>query len=128
MENKELRKFGIMMGIAFLALTGIIYFKHKNIFLPTTVISGAFFAVGIVFPIVLKPLYIAWMKFAFILGWINTRLILIVLFFLVITPIGLLLKLLGKDLLDRKIDKKSPSYWWIEDRREFNPQDYEKQF
>ena len=45
------------------------------------------------------------------LGWLNTRLILGLVFYLMITPLGLLIRLAGTDLLDEKIDKKAESYW-----------------
>ena len=45
------------------------------------------------------------------LGWINTRLILFIIFYLVFTPIGLVMRLFGVDLLDKKIDKNKNSYW-----------------
>lgn len=68
------------------------------------------------------------MKFALILSWINTRIILILLFYLVFTPIGLILKLLGKDLLDRKINKADKSYWRKKEKNELSLAAYEKQF
>ena len=51
------------------------------------------------------------MKLSFILAWINTRLILIVIFYLIFAPIGIAMRLFRLDLLDRKIDKNTASYW-----------------
>lgn len=76
----------------------------------------------------LKSLYSLWMKFALILSWINTRLILIILFYLIFTPIGLVLRILGKDLLDRKINKISKSYWRKKEENKFGLAAYQKQF
>jgi len=81
-----------------------------------------------VFRKLLKPLYALWMKFALVLSWINTRLILIILFYLVFTPIGLILKLLRKDLLDKKIIKAEKSYWRKKEKNELGLVAYEKQF
>ncbi len=76
----------------------------------------------------LKPVYIAWMKLAYVLGWINTRLLLCLIFYLVITPIGLVLKLFNNgDLLDKRIDVKKKSYWKKTDAVS-NIADFEKQF
>jgi len=55
----------------------------------------------------LKPVYAAWMSFASVLGWINTRIILAILFYLVLTPMGLAMRLLGVDLLERKEKKET---------------------
>lgn len=75
-----------------------------------------------------KSLYALWMKFALVLSWVNTRLILFFLFYLVFTPIGLILKLLGKDLLDRKINKADKTYWKKKEINELGSSSYEKQF
>ncbi len=61
-------------------------------------------------PFVLKPIYRLWMVVGQILGWINTRIILGLIFFAVFTPYSLVLKLLGKDILSRKLNKKIESY------------------
>ena len=71
-----------------------------------------------------KPIYDLWMKFAAVLAWINTRLILIVMFYLVITPIGLIMRLFGMDYLSLKIEKDKESYW-IKNDKKIN---YERQF
>jgi len=76
----------------------------------------------------LKLLYALWMKFALVLSWINTRLILILLFYLVFTPLGLILKFLRKDLLDRKINKAEKSYWRVKEKNKLGLASYEKQF
>jgi hypothetical protein len=59
----------------------------------------------------LRPIYIGWMKFAFVLGWVNTRVILSVFFYLVITPVGLVMRLFGRDPMNRKFDRSAASYW-----------------
>lgn len=76
----------------------------------------------------LRLLYKSWMGLAAILAWVNTRLILLVIFYLVFTPLGLGLKLFGFDLLDRKIEKQKKSYWKKKSFTDFNPSDYERQF
>ena len=68
------------------------------------------------------------MGFALILGSIMTRVILSVLFYLVITPIGLISKLSGKDFLDLKFDKSVSSYWIPRKKIIFEKANYEKQF
>jgi hypothetical protein len=68
------------------------------------------------------------MRFAYLLAWINTRLILCAIFYLVFTPIGLVMRLLKIDPLDRKIDKNKNSYWIKKEKKDFCPLDYERQF
>lgn len=128
LSTKNLRKFGITMAIAFVMISFFIFIKHRNSLLPAVIAAIIFFISAVLIPNLLKPVYIFWMRLAFILGWINTRLILCVIFFLILTPIGLVIKLSGNDLLDRKTDKNRQSYWIKKDKKEFSPADYERQF
>ena len=59
------------------------------------------------------------------MGWINTRILLLAIFYLLFTPIGIGIKLFGVDLLERKIDKNKDSYW---KKRDSLAADYERQF
>ena len=128
LDKKSLRKFGITMAIALLIITFIIFIRHKYSPMPTFIISAIFFISAFTIPTLLRPIYVIWMKFAFILSWINTRLILFIIFYLIFTPIGLGMRLFGVDLLDRGIDKSKNSYWKKKEKRDFNPLDSERQF
>jgi hypothetical protein len=127
-DKDSLIKFGITMGVAFLVVTFIIFIKHRHSIVPTAVIAALFLAVAFLIPFILKPVYIAWMRLAYVLAWLNTRLILAILFYLVFTPMGLFLRLLRKDLLERKIEKGQQSYWKKKEAVIFNPRGYERQF
>ncbi len=126
--KKSLKKFGITMGIAFLVITFVILIRARHNVIPALAVSLAFFISASLFPSVLKPIYILWMKLAFVLGWINARLILIIIFYLLFTPIGLIMRLFRADLLDRKIEKNKDSYWKRREKKAFNPVDYERLF
>jgi len=128
LDKNNLRKFGIIMGIAFLAITLFVLIRHRHTILPTFIISAIFFISAFIIPTLLKPIYIIWMKLALILSWINTRLILLIIFYLIFTPVGLAMRLFGVDLLDRRIERSKETYWKKKDRRDFNPLDYERQF
>src|SRR5512143_3235220 len=110
-DTKTLRQFGQMTGAIFFIITVLLYLKHKYVAVPIILISLVLLTTAYVRPSVLKPVYAAWMKAAFILGWINTRIILALLFYLVFTPIGLVMRLMRLDPLDRKLEKDRPSYW-----------------
>ena len=112
MNKQELRKFGLMAGAFIATLFGLILpwlFAHN---IPTWpwIVSGIFlfFALLVRFP--LLPIYKGWMAVGHALGWINTRIILGILFFVVFLPIGITMKLFGKDPMARKFDKKKESY------------------
>ncbi len=128
LDKQNLKKFGITMGIAFLLITLLVFFKHRHITLSASSISVLFFISALIAPNLLRPVYILWMKLAFVLSWINTRLILALLFYLILTPMGLLIKLFRMDLLDKKIDKKRDSYWRRKEEAVFSQKNYERRF
>ncbi len=126
--RKELRNFGIVMAVAF-GLAGIImFFKGNFMYLHSLAISGAFLVLGLFIPKALLPLQKVWMGIAVVIGFFVSRIILTLLFFLLITPMGLFLKLIGKDLLKIKFNHKLNSYWITKETKEFNKEQYEKQF
>jgi hypothetical protein len=91
--------------------------------------GGAFFLLaGLFAEPVLRPVHAVWMKFAHALGWVNTRLLLGLFFYLVLTPVGLVLRMLGKDLLQRRIDRSAPTYWVARESAPFDPERYERLF
>ena len=127
-SKRDLKKFGLTIGIVLL-LVGVFFFLKGK--------GSAFFCGGAGFllivlsfaaPVVLKPLNKIWMTFAVILGWVMTRVILTILFFVVLTPTGLLAKLFGKDFLDRRIERTKKSYWQKREKKIFDRRDYERQF
>ncbi|MFN0157105.1 MAG: SxtJ family membrane protein, partial [Bacteroidota bacterium] len=90
--------------------------------------SGFFLVTGLFIHPILRPIYIGWMKFAFVLGWINTRILLGVFFYLIITPTGLLMRLFGKDFLSEKLNKNVRTYWIKREPTELDPKRYENLF
>ena len=127
LDKVTLKIFGLTMGVVFLAIGGLFFFRQKHTIAVNSLIASCiFFTVGWVLPILLKPIYIIWMQFAFILGWINTRVILMVLFYLVFTPLGLLIRLFRIDLLERK--KKGITYWKKKEENDLNISSYERRF
>ena len=100
-------------------------------------ITGAAFAIGgsalfalggLVLRRALRPVYVGWMKFAFVLGWVNTRLILGLFFYGILTPVGVAMRLFGWDPLTRKIDRTAPSYWVKRVPAPFDPKRSERLF
>jgi hypothetical protein len=127
-DKRTLKKFGIMMACAFLIITSLMLIKGKHLNFVAPLISLLFFVLASIKPFILKPVYFLWMKLAFALGWINTRLILVIVFYLIFTPIGLLLRLFGYDPLDLKIEKNRASYWKKKEAKGLEPVDYQRQF
>ncbi len=124
----ELRKFGITLGIVFGLLGGLFFWREKPYYSYLFILAAFFLFFGLVLPVLLKPIHKGWMTLALVLGSIMTRIILSILFYLVITPLGLISKLSGKDFLDLKFDKSASSYWVPRKKIAFEKSDYEKQF
>ena len=125
--KKDIRSFGITFGIILLVVSLLLFYYDNETYEIVAIIAVVFIGVGLIIPILLKPFFIIWMTFAVILGWVMTRVILSIIFYLVMTPIGLITRFLGEDFLAlKKID--SSSYWNQRDLRIEKSQDYEKQF
>lgn len=67
------------------------------------------------------------MKFAHALGWVNTRIILSLVYFIIFTPMALFFKIIGKDPMDRRFESVD-SYWIKREMKIFKPDDYRRQF
>jgi len=127
-NKPELKKFGITMGLVLLSIALLILLRHKAIATAILIISAVFLLLAFIRASVLKPVDFFWMKLAFILAWLNVKLLLFILFYLIFAPIGILMRLLKIDLLDRKIDKNKSSYWIKKEKEQFKQADYERRF
>jgi len=126
--KKELREFGLTIGGILLIIGGIALWRGKSFFPYFLVIGGILFIMGIISPHVLKPLQKVWMGFSIVIGFFMSRLILTILFFAVITPIGILARLCGNDMLDVKIEKNKDSYWQEKTDSKKPRESYENQY
>ena len=127
-SKPELKKFGITLGIFLLVLGMILYYYGKSSSYYFAPAGALLLLLGLIYPSVLKPLQRIWMGFAVILGFIMTRLILSVLYYLILTLTGLLAKLFGKDFLNLHIEKMKKSYWDYRESKEYTKLDSERQF
>jgi hypothetical protein len=124
---KDFRSFGITIGIILLVIAGFLFIKEKESYQVFLYIAVALLGLGYIIPAILKPIYIVWMVFALILGWLMTRVILILVYYIILTPIGIITKLFGEDFLKLKKSNVG-SYWNTRDSEIELHQDYEKQF
>lgn len=127
-DENELRKFGVIVGTFLGLLGGLFLWRGRDYYFYFFILSVVFLVPALISPVILKPVHKIWMTIAILLGWLMTRIILIVLFYLVVTPIGLLTKLFGKDFLDRKFNADTNSYWMPREAFEFDKKNYENQF
>ncbi len=111
-SKQELRKFGLIMAGVITVLFGLMIPVISNNSYPLWpwTIASVFLIVSIIHPKLLNQVYKLWMEIGHVLGWINTRIILAVLFFGILTPVGLIMRILGKDPLLKKVDANLASY------------------
>ena len=109
------RSFGIVFFIVFLIIAIYPLLNDSPIRLWSLVISVIFLILGLINSQVLTPLNIVWMKFGMYLGVLISPIVMGIIFFLVVTPIAIIMKILRKDLLNLKINKGN-SYWIEKDK------------
>jgi hypothetical protein len=110
-ETKHLRSFGLMVG-GICALLGVwpAVWRGQPLRLWSLILGGILIALALVWPRSLTHVYRLWMTVGEVLGWINTRIILSVLFYLLFTPLGLCMRLRGKDPMRRRLAPEAESY------------------
>ena len=104
------KSFGIVFFIVFLIIALYPLIKDGDIRLWSLIVSLIFLILGLTNSIILTPLNRLWFKFGIFLGKIVSPIILGTIFFLIVTPTGLLLRLFGKDVINLKYNKDN-SYW-----------------
>ena len=127
-SRSEVRKFGLLFAAIGGAAGAYLAWKGRGGYAIVWGIAGLFLVTGLVLPVVLRPVYRVWMRFAALLGWINTRLLLTLFYVLIITPVGMAMRLFRKDLLDRKLDRDAASYWVRRDPTAADKHSYEHLF
>ena len=104
------RSFGIVFFIVFLLIGTYPLLNNDHVRIWSLIISIVFLILGLLNSKILFPLNKIWFKFGILLGKLISPLIMGLIFFVVVTPIGLLMRLFNKDLLNLKFNK-SKSYW-----------------
>lgn len=112
LDSHELRNFGLIMGTMLILFFGLLlpWIWGFAFSLWPWVLGGIFCGWGLVVPKTLAPVHSAWMTLAHILGWINTCLMMSLVFYLLILPTGLVMRLFGWDAMKRGFDAGAQSY------------------
>lgn len=122
---KDLRNFSLIWFLIFLVMSIYPMFKGLEPRNWSIGISLSFLFIAVLKPEVLRSFYIIWVKVGEFIGGIVSKVIMFVLYFGVFTLISLILKILGKDLLKKRLDNKATTYWIT---REMQPQSMKNQF
>tara|TARA_B100001063_G_scaffold244537_1_gene277548 strand:+ start:730 stop:1113 length:384 start_codon:yes stop_codon:yes gene_type:complete len=124
-KKKKNRSFGILFFIVFfiIGLYPVYVGNSVNIYL--ILLSILFLVLGILNSKILTPLNIAWLKLGELLGVFISPIIMALIYFLILTPISLIVRIFGKDLLNIKFNSSSKTYWI---KRKKNVTTMKKQF
>ena len=104
------KSFGIVFFIVFLLIAAYPLINNGELRIWSLILSLVFLILGLLNSKILYPLNKIWFKFGLLLGRIISPLVMAIIFFLVVTPIGFMMRILNKDLLNLKFNK-SKSYW-----------------
>jgi hypothetical protein len=112
LDRKGLRDFGLLTGALFAGIFGLLLPWRFGWSWPLWpwLILAVLGGLALVAPLALNPVYKVWMRFGLVMGAIMSRLILGIVFFLVVTPLGLLMRATGKDPMHRRFDRQAASY------------------
>lgn len=127
-SDKAVKKTGLTIGIVLIIISFLLWYLGKNTFIYLSSIGGLFIILAIVAVPVLRPFHKLWMMLALAMGFVMSRVILTTLYYLVITPIGLVAKIVGKKFMPLGFDKKAKTYWEKRDNPVKQQIDYERQF
>ncbi len=124
--RKALRDFGLLFCVVFALAAGVMYWKGNPGWKWSVAGSAGFLLAGLLVPTALSRFFRLWMGLAFVMGWVMTRVVLTAAFSLIMTPLGIVLRAMGKDLLDKKLQKGSATYWKshaaVNDREQYKKQ------
>jgi saxitoxin biosynthesis operon SxtJ-like protein len=127
-SSAHLRRFGLTVG-AGLAILGVLSWYRGHATAPPVLwaIGGTLSVLGLTVPNLLLPVEKAWMALALVLGWINTRIILSLLFYVVFTPIGVVMRFF-RDPLNRRFRDQDAGYWIHRETARLDLEAYKRQF
>jgi hypothetical protein len=111
--TRELRQFAGLWFPLFCGMIGLFCWRAGGTVAAYVVwgIGLGLGLVGLVLPPIIKPVYQGLMFVTFPIGWVMSHLVLALVYFLVMTPIGWLMRLLGRDPMQRQIDRMAATYW-----------------
>lgn len=128
-SRRFLRQFSLLLALLFAIVAAILHFNYGStqLAIALAVIGTVIGLAGFVLPSFMRVVYVIWMAAIYPIGWLVTHLVLAIGFYLVVTPIGITMKLCGYDPMQRSFDGSAKSYWKPR-RRPQTVERYFKQF
>ena len=133
MKKKEdyksrLRKFGLGLGVILAIIAGLLCWRDRSAWPWLAAASGLSLLTALAFPRALTPLERLFFKVGRFMAKINTAVILTLVYFIIIAPVSVFLKLIGRDILDSEVEPARESYWEIREDPPFEKDNYDRQY
>ena len=128
-SRRDIRVFGLVLALFFGLIGSLVWWKSGSLETPKVlwVIGGILAIVYYAVPRLRLVMYYGWMKLIYPVGWIISHLVLLIFYYLVLTPIGLIMRAFGRDLMRRRFEGDASTYW-VEHHLDSDPARYFRQF
>ncbi len=112
-SRRELFIFGALFALFFGLIGGLIWWRFQAPTVAYVLWSVAAFITILFYAVrpIRKPIYLAWIHLAFPIGWVISHVAMALIYYLVFTPIGLIMRLFGRDPMERRFDRGAETYW-----------------
>ena len=127
-SNEAVKKTGISVGVVLILISLLLWYLGKTSFIYFSIIGGLSVILAFIAIPVLRPFHRLWMMLTLAMGFVMSRVILTLLYYLILTPIGLLAKIVGKKIMPLGFDKNAKTYWEKRENIVKQQIDYERQF
>lgn len=110
--KQELRRFGLTMGAAIALAFGVVvpWFKGSPLPIWPWLVAAALIGPALALPATLTPVYAAWMRIGYLLSWLISRITLVLVYYVVVVPMGVAMRVLKKDPLARRFERNTETY------------------
>ena len=127
-SDEAVKKTGLTVGVVLILISMLLWYLGKTTFVYFSITGGLFIIFALIAIPFLRPFHKLWMMFALAMGFVMSRVILTLLYYLILTPIGLIAKLVGKKFMPIGFDKKASTYWEKRENPVKQQIDYDRQF
>ena len=127
-SDKAVKKTGLTVGVVLILISLLLWYFGKTSFMYFSTLGGLSVILALIAIPVLRPFHKLWMMLALAMGFVMSRVILTLLFYIVITPIGFIAKIVGKKFMPLGFDKSALTYWEKREQPGKQQIDYERQF
>ncbi|MBL7996217.1 hypothetical protein JNM05_12680 [bacterium] len=127
-DTKTVKKFGIIFSVILTAIAVWLWYKQIELWVWFAAFGGLMMLTAFAYTTLLKPLYKGMTILSIVIGYFVSRIILTLMFIILFAPIGLFMRLIRKDILDKQINRKMSSYWYKKEHTPFSKEKYERLF